>query len=235
MPNVLLADDEPLALTLLQCLIDWKRLGLNLVGCAHDGDELFDMLLEKRPEIVITDICMPGKTGLEIIAKALEMDMPTRFLIVSSYTNFAYAREAIQLGVEDFLPKPVNRAELSKALEKALEKLKQPKPQEESCRKLIQTACSFIDTHFDEHITLESVASHVYVSPAYLSTLFKKETGTNFSEYLTDVRMKNAKRLMEHPELTLAQIAEQVGYKDVRYFSTVFQKTYRVSPAQYRK
>ncbi len=235
MANVLLADDEPLALTLLQCLIDWKRLGLHLLGCAHDGDELFDMLVKNRPDIVITDICMPGKSGLEIIAKALEMDMPTRFLIISSYTNFAYAREAIQLGVEDFLPKPVNRAELSSALEKVLEKLNQPKPQEESGRKLIQAACDYIATHFEEHITLDSVASRVYVSSTYLSTLFKKETGTNFSEYLTDVRMKNAKRLMEHPELTIAQIAEQVGYKDVRYFSAVFQKYYQISPAQYRK
>ena len=235
MTKVLLADDEPLALTLLQCLIDWKRFDLTLTGCAHDGDELFEMLLQHRPEIVITDICMPGKSGLEIIAKALELDMPTRFLIVSSYTNFAYAREALQLGVEDFLPKPVNRAELFQALDKTLEKLNQPRPQEESYHKLIQAARAYMDAHFDSHITLESVAAHIYVSPAYLSTLFRKETGVKFSEYLTDIRMKNAKRLLEHPEFTVAQIAEQVGYKDVRYFSEVFQKYYQVSPAQYRK
>lgn len=235
MKNVLLADDESLGLTLLQCIIDWKNLDLCLAGCAHDGDELYGMIVKLRPEIVITDIRMPGKSGLEIIAKALEMDLPTRFIIVSAYTNFAYAREAIQLGVEDFLPKPVNRAELTAALKKTLEKLQQPKPQEESCRKLIQSACAFIDVHFDSHVTLESVAAQVYVSPAYLSTLFKKETGVKFSDYLTDIRMKNARRLLEHPAFTIAQIAEQVGYKDVRYFSTVFQKYYHVSPAQLRR
>ena len=91
------------------------------------------------------------------------------------------------------------------------------------------------DLNFDKHLTLDSVASHVYVSPSYLSTLFKKETGVNFSEYVTNVRMENAKRLLDDAKYTIAQISEMVGYKDVKHFSSVFQKYYQVSPAQYRK
>ena len=74
MVRVVLADDEPLALTLLEHIIDWKRFGLSLAGCAKNGDELYEMILTLRPEIVITDICMPGRSGLEIIAKTLEAD-----------------------------------------------------------------------------------------------------------------------------------------------------------------
>lgn len=235
MIKVILADDEPLALTLLQHMIDWNRFGLTLSGCAKNGDELYQMILEQRPEIVITDIRMPGRSGLEIIAKALEAGLGTRFVIVSSHTSFEYARKAIQLGAEDFLPKPVRRSELVKILSVLLEKLKGPEPQAESCRKLIQTAKGYIDLNFEKHLTLENVASQVYVSASYLSTVFKKETGVNFSEYLTNVRMENAKRFLDDTQYTVSQIAEMVGYKDVKHFSSVFQKYYQVSPAQYRK
>lgn len=233
--KVVLADDEPLALTLLQHIIDWKRFGLTLAGCAANGDELYQMVLSQRPEIVITDIRMPGRSGLEIIAKTLEAGLPTRFIIISSHTSFAYARKAIQLGAEDFLPKPVSRTELVKTLNFVLEKLKVPEPQEESYRKLIQTAKGYIDLNFEKHLTLENVAAQIYVSSSYLSTLFKKETGVNFSEYLTKVRMENAKRLLDDVQYTIAQVSEMVGYRDVKHFSSVFQKYYQVSPAQYRR
>ena len=235
MVKVVLADDEPLALTLLQHIIDWKRFGLTLSGCAKNGDELYEMVLSFQPEIVITDIRMPGKSGLEIIAKTLESGLPTHFIIISSHTSFEYARKAIQLGAEDFLPKPVSRTELVKTLNLVLEKLKTPEHKEESYRKLIQTAKGYIDLNFDKHLTLDSVASHVYVSSSYLSTLFKKETGVNFSEYATNVRMENAKRLLDNAEYTITQISDMVGYKDVKHFSSVFQKYYQMSPAQYRK
>ena len=100
-------------------------------------------------------------------------DSPTHFIIISSHTSFEYARKAIQLGAEDFLPKPVSRTELVKTLNLVLEKLKTPEHKEESYRKLIQTAKGYIDLNFDKHLTLDSVASHVYVSSSYLSTLFK--------------------------------------------------------------
>ena len=235
MVSVVLADDEPLALKLLEHMIDWKRFGLSLAGCAKNGDELYEMIRTLRPEIVITDICMPGRSGLEIIAKTLEAGLPTRFLIVSSYASYSYAREAMKLGAEDFLPKPVNRAELMKALTVVKEKLKSPKPQTESCSKMIQAVKNYMEAHFEEHLTLESAAATVYVSPSYLSTLFKKETGSNFSEYLTAIRMKNAKRLLDDASYTVAQVAEMTGYRDVKHFSSVFQKYYDISPARYRK
>ncbi|MDC7286254.1 AraC family transcriptional regulator [Blautia schinkii] len=235
MIKVVLADDEPLAITLLKHHIAWEQQGLVLAGCARDGDELYEMIFSLRPEIVITDIQMPGRSGLEIIAKALEAGLPTRFIIISSYASFEYARKAIQLGAEDFLPKPVSRRELSKTLSLVLEKLKLPQPGEESCRKLILTAKEYIEEHFSEHLTLENVASHIYVSTSYLSTLFKKETGINFVSYLTEVRMKNARSYLDDNSLTIAQVADMVGYKDVKHFSSVFQKFYQVSPAQYRK
>lgn len=233
--KVILADDEALALTLLERVIDWKLLGLEIAGRAKNGEELLSLILSERPDIVITDIRMPGASGLEIIAKTLEAGLSTRFVIVSAYANFEYARKAIQLGAEDFLPKPVNRLELTKRLKLIINKLKTSDPQTESCRKLIRTAKEYIDLNYEKHLTLEMVAAEVYVSASYLSTLFKKETGVNFNQYLTDVRMKNAESLLKNRNYSVAQVAEMVGYRDVKHFSSVFQKYYHTSPAQYRK
>ncbi len=235
MKRVLLADDEPLALTLLRHMIDWEHYGLELAGSAQNGDELYEMIFALRPDIVITDIEMPGRSGLEIIAKSIEAGLAVRFIIVSAYTSFDYARRAIQLGAEDFLPKPVNRRELLKTLQTVMKKLEGDRPEEEPVRKLIQAAKAYLDVHFDQHLTLEQVADYVYVSPSYLSTLFKKETGVNFSEYLTDIRMQNARRLLDESAYSVSQIAKMVGYRDVKHFSSLFVKHYQISPAQYRK
>lgn len=133
MKKVVLADDEPLALSLLKHIIDWKHYGLEIAGCAQDGDELCEMVFSLRPDIVVTDIRMPGRSGLEIIAKALEGGLPTSFIIISSHTSFDYARQAIQLGAEDFLPKPVNRKELVRALQSAMEKQQADQPRKPLC------------------------------------------------------------------------------------------------------
>ena len=74
----------------------------------------------------------------------------------------------------------------------------------------------------------------VYLSPAYLSRIFKKETGTSFNEYLSGVRIGKAKELLRHPELRLTDIAQMVGYEDQSYFAKVFKRVTGSSPSGYR-
>ena len=93
----------------------------------------------------------------------------------------------------------------------------------------------YIDLHYMENITLEDLANHVYLSPAYISSIFKKETGENFNSYLTDVRLSKARELFKTSNATVAEAAEAVGYKDVRYFSALFYKTYGIKPKDYKK
>lgn len=101
--------------------------------------------------------------------------------------------------------------------------------------KPIRQACQYIDEHFGEKIVLEDIAEIVGLNPVYFSVLFKKETGSNFSAYLVNVRMEKAKDMICGTNETIAAIAEQVGYKDARYFSQVFTKAVGVKPALYRK
>ncbi len=234
MYRILLADDEELSRMVLERLLK-REEETKLAGIAEDGDELLKMIEKEKPDIVITDICMPGHSGLETIASTLERGMATRFIITSAYANFEYARKAIQLGVEDFLPKPVRGEELHKAIENVKKKLGQKVPQAISYSRIIKAAKTYIDEHYGKHLTLEEVAAQIYLSPSYFSSLFKKETGFLFSDYLTKIRMEEAKKLMDQLEDNTAQVAEKVGYKDVKHFREMFRKTYGMTPAEYRR
>ncbi len=100
---------------------------------------------------------------------------------------------------------------------------------------LIVEAISYIVKHYSENIALKDVAGHVNISTYYLSRLFKRETGKNFSEYLVDYRIKKAKTLLGSSELKLYEIAEQVGIPDPHYFSRAFKKHEGLTPTQYRE
>jgi len=118
--KVLIADDELNICKLIKNLVDWDTLGLELLGFACNGNETCDMIAAHMPDIVITDIRMPGKNGLEIIKECTEQGFNVQFIIVSGHAEFDYARQAIRYGVNDFLLKPVNHDELIEVLERVI-------------------------------------------------------------------------------------------------------------------
>ncbi|MEN8904373.1 MAG: helix-turn-helix transcriptional regulator, partial [Clostridiales bacterium] len=87
---------------------------------------------------------------------------------------------------------------------------------------------------YKDQITLNQVAEHIYLSPYYMSRLFKKELGKNFSEYLIEVRIKKAKELLKDVRYKIYEIAYMVGIKDAHYFSRIFKKYVFLSPSEYR-
>ena len=99
----------------------------------------------------------------------------------------------------------------------------------------IQKALDYIGFHFSEDISLNTVADFVYLNRDYLSRQFKKEVGTNFSEYLMNLRMQQAKRLLETTNMRVSDIALRVGITNMSYFSTVFHKSFGCKPNDIRK
>lgn len=92
----------------------------------------------------------------------------------------------------------------------------------------------FINKHYKEELSLEKVAEYLQLSPSYLSNVFKKETGQNFIDYVTEVRINRAKFLLKTTDLRIAEIARESGYADEYYFSKVFKKNVGESPMKYR-
>lgn len=116
--KILIADDEISIRQLIKKLID-PSAPLQIVGEAADGNSAYEMIQEKKPDIVITDIRMPGLNGVELMRKARENGIKVDFILVSGYRDFEYARSAVQLGALDYLLKPINREELEPGIGKA--------------------------------------------------------------------------------------------------------------------
>ncbi|MEN1760297.1 response regulator transcription factor [Anoxynatronum sibiricum] len=120
MVRVIIADDEVRICQLIIKLIDWEKLEMCLVGTAHNGVEALALAEKEKPDIVITDIRMPGCDGLEMIEKIKRIRNDVEFIIISGYGEFEYAKKAIALGVQEYLLKPINQNELLKSLMKVI-------------------------------------------------------------------------------------------------------------------
>lgn len=116
MIKVLIADDELRICELIFRLIDWEALGMSVIAVAHDGRETIKIIKNEMPDIVITDIRMPGYNGVDVIRIGKEYNSDIQFIIISGYSQFDYAQNAIHYGVSDYLLKPVKAKELTKAL-----------------------------------------------------------------------------------------------------------------------
>lgn len=120
MNKLYIIDDEKFVLDCLVTTVDWKSIDACVVGCATTGTAALDEILELRPEVVITDIRMPGKDGLELIRLVREVLPRTAFIVLSGYNNFSYAQKALQYGVIDYLLKPVDTAALLEVVSRAI-------------------------------------------------------------------------------------------------------------------
>lgn len=112
MYRAVMVDDEPWALEGLAEVIDWEEAGFLVERCFTDPGEAFDYLCAKKPDVVFTDIRMPGLSGIEMISRAKEKGISCEFVLISSYEDFEAAQKAIRLGVCQYVLKPYNTEEL---------------------------------------------------------------------------------------------------------------------------
>ena len=109
MMKVIVADDEAKVCQLICSLVDWASLDMEVAGVAHNGIEALELVETLRPDLIITDIRMPGYDGLELISRAKAAKPDLDFIIVSGYRHFEYAQSAIKYGVSDYLLKPIKK------------------------------------------------------------------------------------------------------------------------------
>lgn len=242
MYKVLIVDDEPVIVEGLRKIVDWEKYNCVVVGTASSGKEGLEMTEKYQPDILFTDIRMPGMDGLTMIAALRSEHRNMQIVILTGYRDFEYARTALNLGVFRYLVKPSKMKELDEAMEsltERLDKLGSSKEQEtledtENANNfVVKQALSYIEHHYKEKLQLTDVAEKVYVSHWHLSKLLNS-TGKSFSDLLNEVRIENAKKLMEDSSLHIADISERVGFADTAHFSRVFKKYTGMSAGEYR-
>lgn len=242
MYKVLIVDDEPVIVEGLRKIVDWGKYNCVVVGTASSGKEGLEMTDKYQPDILFTDIRMPGMDGLAMIAALRSEHRNMQIVILTGYRDFDYARTALNLGVFRYLVKPSKMKELDEAMEsltERLERLQQDREKDissdnESANNfVVKQAIAYIEQHYREKLQLTDVAEKVYVSHWHLSKLLNS-TGKSFSDVLNEVRIENAKKLMEDSSLHIADISERVGFADTAHFSRVFKKYAGMSAGEYR-
>ncbi len=123
MLRVLIADDEERICQLILALGEWQRLGLTVAGTAQTGPDALEMVRTIQPDILITDIRMPGMDGLQVIQEAHALLPDLEVIVISGYAQFDYAQTAIHYGVGEYLLKPINRDALNHSLEKMIKRV----------------------------------------------------------------------------------------------------------------
>ena len=118
MYKVLIVDDEKYVISLIEKLVDWEKLGMEVIGSASDGIQGIRMVEELKPDILIADVKMPGFDGISLIKKVREIDRDVRFIMISGHKRFEYAKSVMKYNVEDYLLKPIDKQELEDILEK---------------------------------------------------------------------------------------------------------------------
>lgn len=127
MYKLYLLDDEPFILEGLKYIIDWEEYGFDVVGTSSNGEDGFNFIKNEDIDLIITDIMMPKMTGLELISNLKKINHNAKFIVLSAFQEFQYAKEAISMGAENYLTKPIDEDELIQTIEgvkKKIEKIK---------------------------------------------------------------------------------------------------------------
>ncbi|MCZ8523000.1 MULTISPECIES: response regulator transcription factor [Paenibacillus] len=231
--KVLAVDDEPLILSgLVKIIQEVAPLGTE-VRKAANAYEALDTMKDYMPDVTITDLNMPEKNGFELIEEAKLGGWCDRFIILTGYGEFEYVRRALRTGVVDYLLKPIDKNEIASLLGHIREELPNESDTEYSIH--AKRILTYIQIHFRKDLSLDHLAERMNLHPNYISSLFKKETGHTFVNYLNMLRIQAAQELlMSSTELSVSAIGQQVGYDSKHYFSKVFKKYTGTTPGAYR-
>jgi two-component system response regulator YesN len=221
--------------------IDWKSLGFDEVESAGDGFAGILAAREMAPDIVLSDVRMPGMDGLEFLRQVKELFPRIKVFLLSGYDDFEYLQKAIRYGADGYELKPVKLQNLLRLVEEAKEKIAAESPGKAPERfspvydSRIGRALEYIHTNLAANLDTRTLGEVLQMSPNYFSALFKKETGVPFSSFVNKARLEASAYLLEHTDQRVYEIADNTGFRDMVYFSQLFKKLYGCSPREYRK
>lgn len=256
MYRVMVVDDEPIVRSAIADQIAWEKHQIAIVKTAAHAIEALDYLREHDVELMLVDVRLPVMDGLELIRQVRQMNRKIEFVVISGYSDFTYAQQAVRLGVRDYILKPVDEASLLSAVKAGRDAWEQKRflQQLERTGVLVPKAETAASQHHsptvirllsiveeeiaNENLSLKWIsAEKMFLNENYLSKLCQKELGQRFSAYLLERRMLTAMRLMmHHPDMMIQEIARETGFgSNSQYFSITFKKYSGYTPTEYRK
>lgn len=253
--RIMIVDDEELLRKSFYKMLPWEEIGIEILMDAKNGEEALTKLRELHelegllPDVVITDIEMPSMDGIELTKKLREYYPWLSVIILSNHEDYHYVRLAMKSGASDYLlktglsPEGLKDYLLKLKEELALEHIREcdkegmtddeivlNKGQHETLKQVI----AYINEHYEEkEVTLSFLANKFFIQKNYLCTIFKQEMDLTLTDYIVNLRMKKAKKLMRTTTLSITEIAERVSYTDLSYFNRLFRKENGMGPREY--
>ena len=253
MYRVLIVEDEDIIRKGIAYTMDWMSMDCVIAGEAANGKEGVEKILELRPDIVVADIMMPYMNGIEMI-RSTKDQVPYKSILLTSYAEFSYAKQAIDLKVSDYLMKPVEEEEIRKAIEKVTGEIRKEQEIARICERHadefsmqefykkaemdnphVKKTLEITEKEYANKISVESIADQLGVSASYLSRKFKQITGLTYLDFLNKYRISQAIRLMETGQYKVYEISEKTGFSDYKHFNVVFKRYTNQSPTEFMK
>lgn len=258
MLKVAIVEDEDIIRKGLVYTIDWLSMNCMIVGDAPDGVEGLKLIQAQKPDLVITDIKMPMMDGLEMLQEALKFHQ-FYSIILTSYSEFEYAKQAISIKVFEYLLKPVDEEKLRTIIQKIQHEAKQQRVYEKLVKKVqpgnninlvdidvyfisgnklnyyVSEALKIIKSNYHEKISIEMISNELGVSTSYLSRKFKEETSHTFLEILNKYRIQKAIEMLNTGKYRVCEVSDMTGFSEYKHFCRVFRKYVHASPTEFMK
>lgn len=255
--KLLLINDAILTVETMKTDIPWEQYGVEEVFTAYDA-EAAKLCIQKNPiDLMLCDIEMPGDNGIAVLRWVRENKKEIECIFLTCHASFEYAKEAIQLGCQDYLLMPAMYEDIGAAVLKVVNRIKDKRESarfqeygrqavkekvelatenfgQKKTEKSVDAAISYIVENLSsETLSLNEVAEKLFIHPAYLNRIFKKEKNITVGQYIITERMKMAADLLKTRNLSANAVSELVGYKSYANFNSMFKKSFGCSPSQY--
>jgi YesN/AraC family two-component response regulator len=230
MYKLLLADDERIIREGISSIVDWNGMGISLIGVAKNGIEAYEVISANPPDIVLTDIKMPGMNGLELAKKIRDEYPDTAVVVLSGYGEFELARKAMEYGVKHYILKPCDKDEIIEVLKKILPEIENRKRKEDFARK-IQSNFEKVIPQIREQFLKDFVTNknysekHVELLEAFCSTAEEsyRRNAAKYSDAVNKV-IRYIEDNISDEELSLSSIAKDILFMDADYLGKLYKK-----------
>ena len=243
MLKVLIVEDEEMIRKGIVLTVDWAAMDCVVVGEASNGLEALDAVQRYDPSLIITDLKMPQMDGIEMVTRLRQAGNNAYVIILTAYDTFSYAQAALRLGAVDYLLKPFHDGDLEAAITRVQQRNSRNAAEDTVViglkkgdkSKYVLEAMDYISRNYSNpDICVGTIAQYLGISEGHLSHTFKKETDYSILNYLTRYRIHKSMELLNDCRVKIYEVAEQVGYRDIAYFSATFKKLVGVSPSEYQ-
>lgn len=246
--TILIVDDDDFIVDGLCSIIKRFEIEPLHLLTAQNAHQALTIMKGQRIDLTISDIKMPGISGLELIKEAKKMEYCDRFLILTGFDEFEFAREAIRYGVIDYMLKPVDKEALREILTSVFSEKQQPERHhthdvqlpienlDSKCfSKPVHTILSYLEQNYMLDISLAHLSEAVSMHPNYICALLKKEIHHTFIEIRDMHRIKCAMQYLLDQKESIAKVGQRVGFNNETRFYKVFKRLTGFTPLHFRE